>query len=841
MKKSAIFKIITFIAIFIAVAYITNRVGNGSIDSLSAEMSNATLPVVYMEYENALVNRLHGYANAVDTALLRDTVMPLTKEKQLSFWIGDADIEHDSYSYELRAMDGSLIEDGDVENLREEQGYLKCDSTIRMDLKPNQEYCYTLLLARDGNTIRYYTRVMVEEDCHVSELLQFTKQLHAETLVKNEEDSLLIRKLEPNAQGNNDDLAKVDIHSDYDTVTYAGMAPVVISQVVPAIQEINVRYCIFKLDFVLAAGDETVTNHYNVTEYYKVSYADAQTRYLLDYQRSQNELYHYNNVNTAKNWFKLGVGRTEQMEYLTSDGEKRVAFVREGQLWYYDYAKTNVIRIFGFWQEDYLNINNTYDQHDIRLISMDDDGNIAFAVSGYMNRGNHEGHTGIAVYQYTAESNRTEELLFVELGLPYEQLSLYTDKFMFLNDKHIFFYYLQDTIYKIDTEGGLTVVAEHVPAADFAVSGDKSRIAYPANEDISQNTQITIMDLQTEETTNYSVSGQECAMPIGFVDRDFVCGRAAQADVVRYADGSLLRPIYKLEVMDMNKNILKEYEEPGMYLMNTYTKGSDIYFERAERIGSSYQVKDQDFITYKETDNTEKIEVIYRYSQASLNLMYMVFPSYIYVKSVPRLLMTKEIIRAQSIHVEGVTAQDKKGFYVYNTGGLTGVYSVAAGALKEALDTRGLVLNQQGARVWQNTSLPEFFTIDDQIQAVQAESRETALAACVQMALAYNNIQMEQSEIEAYGESAEALFDEQLGRSGLRLADVPLETVLYYLVNGVPVIARLDEAHYVLITSFNNAAIRYIDPLLGESVRLDRVTFENRVKAAGDLYITYLP
>nr|MDE5965549.1 hypothetical protein [Lachnospiraceae bacterium] len=157
MKKSAIFKIITFIAIFITVAYITNRVGNGSINSLSAEMSNATLPVVYMEYENALVNRLHGYANAVDTALLRDTVMPLTKEKQLSFWIGGANADHGSYSYELRALDGSLIEDGDVENLREEQGYLKCSSTIRMDLKPNQEYCYTLLLARDGNTIRYYT------------------------------------------------------------------------------------------------------------------------------------------------------------------------------------------------------------------------------------------------------------------------------------------------------------------------------------------------------------------------------------------------------------------------------------------------------------------------------------------------------------------------------------------------------------------------------------------------------------------------------------------------------------------------------------------------------------
>ena len=41
---------------------------------------------------------------------------------------------------------------------------------------------------------------------------------------------------------------------------------------------------------------------------------------------------------------------------------------------------------------------NLYDQHAIKIISMDKDGNTTFAVYGYMNRGEHEGEVGAAIY-----------------------------------------------------------------------------------------------------------------------------------------------------------------------------------------------------------------------------------------------------------------------------------------------------------------------------------------------------------------------------------------------------------------------------------------------------------
>lgn len=841
MKKIVIFKIIVFILVCASVAFLTNRMGNGSIVTVSAEMNNATLPVVYIEYEDALVNTLHGYTNNIDITLLRDAVVPVSKERQVKLWVSGSSEQVDAFAYEVRNLDGSLVENGDITDIRDEEGYAKCSTMIRMDLLESREYYYVLLLTRGEQVIRYYTRIVVAPEYHTAELLDFVKKFHGQTFEKDEENSILVFKLEPNASGNNKDLSHVTIHSSYDTVTYADMSPSVISQVIPTIQEINSVYSIFKLEFVIAAGDDTITNYYNVTEYYKVAYVDTTTTYLLDYHRTQNELYHYKNVNTTKNWFKIGVADAQGFSYLTSDGERRVAFVREGQLWYYDYAKTNIIRIFGFWQEDYLDINNTYRAHDIHLLSMDDEGNIAYAVSGYMNRGNHEGHTGIAVYRYMAESNRTEELMFLEIGLPYDQLSVYTDRFMYLNRHDTFFFYLQEGLYRVTRDGEMTELAKGISLAELAVAQDYGRVAYPADSDLAQNTKVVIMDLDTEEAVEYGVSEQERIKTIGFVDSDFVCGKAMAADIISYADGSVDFPMHRIEVIDMNKNILKDYEGQSMYIMNAYTSGLDIYFDRAGKENGEYQIKDQDFITYKEADNAEKISVSYRFSAASLNLLYMVFPNYIYVKSVPKLLITKEMVRSESVDVSVVPQGEGSNYYVYNTVGLSDVYSLAAPALKSAFNSRGIVLNSKGERIWENTPLPEYFTITEEVPVFTAENESASLAACMQMALQYAGSDVEAAEIAGYAGPIERLFDEKIEKSGLRLTDVSVDTILYYLSNAVPVIARLQGDHYVLITSYNVPAIRYFDPVTGESIKEEREAFARKMQQAGSIYITYVP
>ena len=841
MKKQILWKVIAFLIIFMGVAFATNHFENGNINTVSAEMDPATLPIAYIEYDNRLINTLHGYANPIAMSMLRDAIVPLTDKREIRIWVGTEQDAYDAFSYEVRTPDGSLVENGDITDIRDEDGYAKCTSTLRMDLTANREYFYILLLTKGESQIRYYTRIIVEDSSHVDELLAFVESFHEQTFVKEQEGNLVAERLEPNASGNNNDLANVSIHSNFDTVTYANMHPSVISQVIPAIQELNEEYCVFRMSFVLAAGDDTITNYYNVTEYYKAGYGTDGKMYLWDYQRTQNELYNYKNVNTVKNWFKIGVADADTFDMLTSDEEKRVAFVREGQLWYYDYAKTNIVRVFGFWQEDYLDTNNTYREHTIKLLQMDDDGNIAFAVAGYMNRGRHEGHTGIAVYRYMADKNRTEELMFYEVGLPYAQIRQYVERMLYLNAEDTLFCYLQGTIYRVSKDGKVTELATDLAASALVVSKDGSRIAYPQQGDLTENTTINLLDLTTEENVKYTVSNQERIRTIGFVDGDFVCGKAYREDVVAAPDGTVIFPMYKLEVVGMDTTLLKEYAQQGTYILNAYTQDLDIHFDKADKKGDSYEVVDQDFITFKEAETSTKIQAIYRYSDTSLNLLYLVFPEYIYVKTVPKMLITKEILREDNVDTVLETGTERGNYYVYNTTGMTAVYADAAMALKDAAQNQGIVLDADGVRIWQKTQLPEYYTITEQVPTVPVSEGVDSLTACMEMVLQYAGASVDAAGIAGYNGDIAQLFYEKAGLSGLSLTNVSVDTVLYYLANAVPVIAKLAEDHYVVITSYNAPAIRYYDPVSGESIREDRPAFAKKMEAAGSTYITYLP
>ena len=79
----------------------------------------------------------------------------------------------------------------------------------------------------------------------------------------------------------------------------------------------------------------------------------------------------------------------------------------------YNKKNEELTKVFSFAEEDTQDVRSLNDQHAVRIISMDDHGNIAFAVYGYMNRGQHEGHVGVNIYYYDIEKNDIEKLVSV--------------------------------------------------------------------------------------------------------------------------------------------------------------------------------------------------------------------------------------------------------------------------------------------------------------------------------------------------------------------------------------------------------------------------------------------
>lgn len=68
-------------------------------------------------------------------------------------------------------------------------------------------------------------------------------------------------------------------------------------------------------------------------------------------------------------------------------------------------------KIYSLASENISDIRNATGNHGIKLLSMDDKGNIFYLVYGYINRGRHEGMNGIQVMKYDAKQTVTKRFL----------------------------------------------------------------------------------------------------------------------------------------------------------------------------------------------------------------------------------------------------------------------------------------------------------------------------------------------------------------------------------------------------------------------------------------------
>lgn len=128
--------------------------------------------------------------------------------------------------------------------------------------------------------------------------------------------------------------------------------------------------------------------------------------YLLYFKRTMEAIFDPSLISINKSEVKIGISSAEDLDITSSDSNKKFAFVRNGSLWYYDLKKNELNNVFSFETGNNDYIREYYDQHNIRILNLDDDGNISFVVYGYMNCGDYEGRVGILLYDYSVADNK---------------------------------------------------------------------------------------------------------------------------------------------------------------------------------------------------------------------------------------------------------------------------------------------------------------------------------------------------------------------------------------------------------------------------------------------------
>lgn len=847
MDGRVVTRILVLICIFFGTIFVVNKIHNAGVEEVSVEMEQATLPIVYVRYDETFINTLHGYTGKVDTTYFRDTITPMDYGQTIELWADQGSENYDGYEYELRSQyQGDLIENGEVTEQQHDEGYDKIRITFRTQLEELQEYVLVLkAMSGEDTAVRYYTRVVVENDFHAGKLLEFVGNFNDALFDKEKAEEIITKSIEPNEDGNNEYLSQVNIHSSFDTITFANLNPARLTKPIPSIKEIDDSYAIIQLKYMISATENKVLENYYVTEDYRVRYVDEKTVYLLDYNRNQEALFTTDNVDITANCFKIGVVDEEDFQLVTADEEEKAAFVQARQLWYYDYKGGTITNVYGFCQDDnYTDSRVTYDENNIKILRMSDEGNLTFAVYGYMNRGEHEGKVGISVYQFDAEKDRMQELLFIENNKPYNILKDDMETLLYLNKDGEFYYFDNDCIVKVDTTTLQSeIFIEDVLNEHLAVSEDNHLIGYP-NQMLPENTdKATVLDLDTKESREITADAGERLETIGFVDKDLVLGKIREGDIETALDGTVTCPISSIDIIDENNKVVKDYGTTGVYVMNATAKDGVVYLDRVRKINGVFEPTTQDFITYKEEEQGDRITTAYKFSDNAYNQMYMSFPDYMFVVERPKLMITRTAVNEEDTTVKITFDHTNKKYYAYGQGRYMTDYLSLNEAVRVAYENAGVVLDENGVIVWRKIAVKDYHTVADKIDLYTVSDVEDTLAACIYMMGVYEEKNPEFSAMQqdlADGVPPEQVILKYTGRQGTDITGCDFENGLYYLCKDAPVITRFADGTYVLVTSYNGQKIRYINPLETPDIVEPREEFEQKVRDSGNVFISYV-
>ena len=648
MQKGTI-KAIVLPVVFVLAVIIFSFMTNQTNEDLTTEMSEATLPVLTLYDGKTAINELYGYTEKMDAAYMRDTITPIGEDRLLPVTVKTYQTAVDKISYEIRSLDAKrLIANADVTSYTENKGMISMELPIQNLLEENEEYLLVIQLESGDRMIYYYTRIIESQNSYVSECIDFVRQFN-DTTFDSEKAASLSTYMEKTT-GDNTTLQYVTLNNSLNQVSWAEFHGTRLTTPVPSVKEITPTYNVIVLDYVVTrVGQNGQSEYYNVEEYYRVRYTNTRM-YLLNFERTMEEIFRGENDSISGNSILLGI-RSKDVEYQTNESGKVVTFVQEGELWSYNQEANTLAKVFSFRGYEGVDDRENYGEHDIKIVNIDEAGSIDYIVYGYMNRGIHEGTVGIAVYHYDSLVNTNEEQVFIPSSQSYEVMKSELGQLMYVTESGAFYIMVDGNVYGIDLNSLDTkVLVEGLSDEAVAISESNRFLAWVDPSAVRGSDTIHMIDFVTEKVTDVTGSASDYVKPLGFMQEDFVYGVAKSADVVVDAAGNTLFPMYQVKIMDTSSEeheILKTYEKPGYYVQNITISGYTIYLNRIQNNGTAYVDADQDMIMNREGDSLKVVDIATKNTDEKETQVLITLQDEA-KKKTPKILTPKETILAET-------------------------------------------------------------------------------------------------------------------------------------------------------------------------------------------------
>ena len=814
MKKILI-RIVVLVLVFAAAVFGTSKILGKKMADTSEVMAQATFPLVYVDLNGKQINCMHGYAQEMDVIAMRDTLTPLSNDKTVNIQIQPFENQISSVSYEVLSADGSKsLENTLVTTLGKQDDYVTAELKVNNKILINTEYIMKIKVTAGVRDIYYYTRIINQANLNTENYLNFATGFYEKCLNGNDEDGMISQTIEPNEDADNTTLAHMDIHSSGAQLMWGRLTPQAYLKPIPSIKELNENTATLEMDYVITAtGDTEEMEMYHVTEYYRMRYAESQVM-LLDFERDTNEIFDPENSILVTNGIRLGIN-SRDLTYKSDTDKKYFAFAQQGSLWLYETGTKKLTQVFSFLQNGKLDARDIYDENNIRIINIDSSGNMTFLLCGYMNRGKHEGECGVAVYTYDAATTSITERLYVETQEAFSLLDKDVENLGYMSaDRTHFYLTLEGSFYDINiTDNSVTEQFSNLSSGCYVGSSTGGKFAWLQENEKYDSSTLNLRDLETGNDTAFTCDSDERLQPIGFIDSDLVYGVAKVSDIDTEDKGSEVFPMYKVLIVNSAGETLKTYEPDGCYVIGGSVNDKLLTLDRVKKTKRGYTETSQDHIVNSSADDEAAYGFAYAESDKKQTETILKTGETIEEGTTPQILYAKQV-KAEGEEAAEVSIPAKKQteelYYVYAKGHLDSMYTTISEAVQRADDQLGVVVNNKQQLIWergnkQTTCKLDISTFPDVILSGKMNIKK---------------------------------LSKNLGKQVLDLTGCTLDSVLYYVSEGTPVLAKTADG-VVIIAGYDQYNTILLKPGEAETYYYGLEESTDMFEAAGNQFVTY--
>ena len=700
-KKHVIILACIFIAVLITcglLIWVKNKENSEVI--YYSEIEECTLPVITMQYNNTRINRLFGYIEEMDMQYIRDSIyildsgydLPLTVKlygnmiKSMEFFLYDMDsnalIQH---------SEASRLEMSDEDEM---SALLRIDNIINTDT----EYFIDIMM-RDvrKRDIHYYSRIMFNSTSPVKEMMDLVME-HHDAMYDRTKYSFLNDYQEPNSAVNDStNFGNISLSSTVNSMYWGTMGVRVLTEPVVNIIDVDNDIAFFRLSYQVGrVSEEGVWEYYNVSEYYRTRMYDDR-RFILSYERKSDQIFVPVSSYVGNKSVLIGISHDLEIQTMTNAKYNMNVFVVGKSVWFLDTDTKLLQKVFSF-ETDPLDIRQNYDQHDIKLLKITDEGDFQFLVYGYMNRGMHEGHTGIGLYTYYADKNEVREDIFIPSHLPFQVLKNSIGSLCYLNNSGILYIMLDEFVYSLNPGvNKASLIVSGLNENNYKVSADGRMLAWQDGGNENDAVRINVMDLETEK--NYYVDAEEGKniKVLGFLNRDLVYGEGDSGRTYITAEGEEYLLMQDLYVVNSNLIIQSQEHSSIGYFVTSLVEYNRVVVNRVVRVGNEYSRAEEFtlFSTNMESHPAATSYTVYDEDRRTVNYVEVVKAMESNKPAQISDTMKITLSSAEAADV-GDMLSDSGKYYVYAAGEIIDILTSPSEAILRAYYSTGVVVTQNG-------------------------------------------------------------------------------------------------------------------------------------------------